>query len=277
MAILALVIKGGPITQTVLTFVFPPMFYIYYTRALTSWERFGYNPGFNGLNLRRRSPEGDTPIAWLMIVAIVSSRHSGNQSRRSGLARCVRYRSVLMMQIDIFLFPLISAYLEHKLYGVRSPDYIGHVRRFLRRGTAHEEDSALPEGVAVQVENLRKVYTSRKFVIGKKVEVVAIDDLSFSVPKVSIFLPSSASGITIANLAGGNFCSPREERRRQVYQLAHYRSPLIRYPRSSALRQRSSPRPRLAEGRPMGRPELPATRRALAQHQADHVVASNRD
>ena len=50
------------------------MFFIYYTRALTSWERFGRNPGFNGLNLTRRSPEGDTPIAWLLVVAIVSER-----------------------------------------------------------------------------------------------------------------------------------------------------------------------------------------------------------
>ena len=94
--------------------------------------------------------------------------------------------------MDIFLFPLISAYLEHKLYGVRSPDYVGHVRRFFRRGALADSASApLPDGVAVEVENLRKVYSSRKFGIGKKTDVVAIDDLSFSVPKVSYSAPDS--------------------------------------------------------------------------------------
>lgn len=93
-------------------------------------------------------------------------------------------------QIDIFLFPLISAWVEHKLYGVRSPDYVGHIRRFFRRSSKTTSGSdglpPLPDGVAVQVENLRKVYSSRKSGVGKKTEVVAIDDLSFTVPKVRL-------------------------------------------------------------------------------------------
>ena len=87
------------------------------------------------------------------------------------------------MQIDVFLFTLISAWLEHKLYGVRSPDYTGHLRRFFRRGNSAEHDlSPMDEDVAVRVDGLRKVYTSRLFFVGKKTDVVAIDNLSFSVP-----------------------------------------------------------------------------------------------
>jgi hypothetical protein len=70
--------------------------------------------------------------------------------------------------------------VEAKIYGVRPPDYVGFWRRLFRRGAKMQEE-ALPAGIAVKLENIRKVY---KGLIRRKKDVIAIEDLSFSVPKV---------------------------------------------------------------------------------------------
>lgn len=138
------------------------MFYTFFTKALASFE---YKP--TSPNILRRSPNGDAPIVALMIVAIVR-----------GLDAVSAYR-----QIDIFLFPLLALWLESKLYGIRPPDSPGWLRRLFGKGGHVDED--VPEGVAVKISNLRKEY-STKFLgfLGKKKPVIAIEDLSFSVPKV---------------------------------------------------------------------------------------------
>lgn len=69
--------SGTALVQIILTIVFPPMFFTFFTRALTSWERFGrisdsWRVGSGPLNLWKRSPEGEAPIGVLMIIAIVS-------------------------------------------------------------------------------------------------------------------------------------------------------------------------------------------------------------
>jgi len=49
--------------------------------------------------------------------------------------------------------------------------------------------AALPTGVAVQMDNLRKIYSTKRFgVFGRGKPVVAIEDLTFSVPKVRHFV-----------------------------------------------------------------------------------------
>lgn len=56
--------------QLILTFLFPPMFFTFYTKALVGWERS--NPR-EPMRLNRVGPEGDAPIAYLLIIAIVSA------------------------------------------------------------------------------------------------------------------------------------------------------------------------------------------------------------
>lgn len=57
--------SAGP--QIILTLLFPPMFYTFFTKALASYENIPLTP-----NILRRSPDGDAPVLALLIVAIVS-------------------------------------------------------------------------------------------------------------------------------------------------------------------------------------------------------------
>ena len=82
----------------------------------------------------------------------------------------------------------MATWLETKLYGVRDPAYVSPLRR-LFRGKRDAMLAALPEGVAVQLANMSKSYSTKRFnVFGRGKPVVAIEDLSFSVPKVRKFL-----------------------------------------------------------------------------------------
>ena len=73
------------------------------------------------------------------------------------------------------------------MYGVRPPDYISFFRRkVLRKG--YPEDQKLPDGTAVQIDHVRKEYSTKFLgVFGWKKPVIAIEDLSFSIPKGEIF------------------------------------------------------------------------------------------
>lgn len=69
------------------------------------------------------------------------------------------------------------------MYGVRPPDQPSWLRRlFGKSGNLGQE---VPEGVAVQVTSLRKLYSTKTMgFIGRSAPVTAIEDLSFDVPKV---------------------------------------------------------------------------------------------
>lgn len=97
-----------------------------------------------------------------------------------------------MTKVDIFLFPLIAAYVEAKIYGVRPPDYVSFWKRIFRRKST-DIDEPLAPGTAVSLEHIRKVYKGGFMgLIKRKKDVVAIEDLSFSVPKVSLHLRNIA-------------------------------------------------------------------------------------
>ena len=66
LAIVALLAPSGAGVQIILTFIFPPTFYTFFTKGLASWENVPAHP-----NILRRSPQGDAPILGLMIIAIV--------------------------------------------------------------------------------------------------------------------------------------------------------------------------------------------------------------
>lgn len=71
------------------------------------------------------------------------------------------------------------------MYGVRPPDFVGFWARLLGKKRPYHED-VMGERTAVKLEHVRKTY-SGKFLglFGRSKNVVAIEDLSFSVPKVS--------------------------------------------------------------------------------------------
>ena len=168
LAIVALIAPSSAGIQIILTLIFPPMFYTFFTKGLAAWENVPASP-----NILHRSPRGDAPILGLLVIAIVSS------------TSCVR--SQTQSQIDIFVFPLLATWLESRVYGVRPPDYISFFRRKVLRKT-YPDDRAVPEGSAVEIEHIRKEYPTKLLgIFGRKKPVVAIEDLSFSIPKGEIF------------------------------------------------------------------------------------------
>lgn len=67
LAVGALLTPSSAGIQIILTLLFPPMFYTFFTKALASYENIPLTPNFV-----RRSPNGDAPVVALLIVAIVS-------------------------------------------------------------------------------------------------------------------------------------------------------------------------------------------------------------
>lgn len=63
----------SPGLAILLTFLFPPMFFTWFTKSIIGWERS--NP-LKPMRLNRISPEGDAPIGALLAVAIVSALRS---------------------------------------------------------------------------------------------------------------------------------------------------------------------------------------------------------
>jgi hypothetical protein len=92
--------------------------------------------------------------------------------------------------VDIILFPLLATWLESKVYGVRPPDFVHLWAKIFGRKRPKCAEEMAPDA-AVQLEDVRKTY-STKFLgfVGRGKDVVAIEDLSFSVPKVSGGFPA---------------------------------------------------------------------------------------
>lgn len=149
LSIFAQLIGSNLGAEIVLTFIFPPMYIIFSLRTFGSWEI----PPLT-LNVAKKSPDGDAPIIALMVVAIVA----------------------------IFVYPCFAVLVEHLLYDVRPTHGRGWF--FGKR----LDDNALPSSVAVSINHLRKRYASRRYLLfGKKHETVAIEDLSFDIPRSQIF------------------------------------------------------------------------------------------
>jgi len=66
----------------------------------------------------------------------------------------------------------------------------------LRR--SYSDDRHVPEGSAVEIDHIRKEYSTKLLgIFGRKKPVVAIEDLSFSIPKGEIFCLASRFYVTI--------------------------------------------------------------------------------
>jgi ATP-binding cassette subfamily A (ABC1) protein 3 len=66
LAIGALLSPSSAGVQIILTLVFPPMFYTFFTKALAAYENIPLTPDYI-----RTSPQGDAPVIALLVVAIV--------------------------------------------------------------------------------------------------------------------------------------------------------------------------------------------------------------
>jgi ATP-binding cassette, subfamily A (ABC1), member 3 len=133
----------------------------------------GYESRDTSPILSRGDPDNGTRITGLFIIAL----------------------------IDIFLYPLLAYWVENIRYNAKNPD-TGFLSRFKHR----ETPPVHPDGAAISVRNLRKTFSAGLFG-GKR--VVAIDDLSFTIPKTGIWILLGANGAgkstvlsMIANLLG---------------------------------------------------------------------------
>ena len=83
------------------------------------------------------------------------------------------------------LYPTLSTWLEAQVYNTRTPDYRGFFRTSWSKEPAEQPTDL--DSNAVEVHHLRKEYSTKLFgLFGKGKPVVAIEDLSFSVPKGEI-------------------------------------------------------------------------------------------
>lgn len=170
LAIGALLTRSNVVTQLVLTLIFPPMYYIFFTKAQCAFE---YQP--RRVNILQRSPDRDAPILGLLIIAIVRGpSSSGTRLTQS--------------KIDIFLFPLLATWLESRIYGVRPPDFVNLWSRMFRRSRRQADSvTELDPNTAIKLEHLSKTYRTKTLGLFGGKTVTAIEDLSFDVPKGEIF------------------------------------------------------------------------------------------
>lgn len=89
LAIVALVLKGGPGLSPILTFFFPPMFYVFASLGIAGYEHFDRSP-----ELGKADPRDGNNVGALMIVALV----------------------------DIFLYPFLAYWLERARYNAKDPN-----------------------------------------------------------------------------------------------------------------------------------------------------------
>jgi ATP-binding cassette subfamily A (ABC1) protein 3 len=148
LAIVALVLKGGPTLSLVYTLIFPPGFFVFAIVALCGYERRDTSP-----ILGESEPDHGTRLGALFVVAA----------------------------IDIFLYPLLAAWVESIRYDAKQPGK-GLFSFFRRRVTPPLH----PEGAALCVRNLRKTFPAAG--LFKWGRVTAIEDLSFTIPKTGIWI-----------------------------------------------------------------------------------------
>ena len=78
LAIGALLSPSNVGSQILLTLIFPPMFFTFFTKGLSAWETVPSSP-----NILKTGPKGDAPILALLVVAIVS--HQNTTPRLTGI------------------------------------------------------------------------------------------------------------------------------------------------------------------------------------------------
>lgn len=165
-AIVALLLKGGSLSLWY-TLICPPGFFVFAIMGICAYERQDMSPV-----LSQADPDDGTRIGALFVVAL----------------------------IDIFLYPLLAAWVESIRYNAKNPGS-GLFGRKKITTPAH------PDGAAISVRNLRKSFSNASIFNRKR--MVAIEDLSFTIPASGIWILLGANGAgkstvlsILANLQG---------------------------------------------------------------------------
>ena len=147
--------KAGTASVTILSLLFPPMNYVYFTIFMARWERQDM-----GTNLVKKAPE--------------------NTSALPGIALWI------FSIIQIVVFPLLGAYVERSLYGTasksRKTQYSDDVNAVSLHSFTREYRPSWPARV-------RATFTRRKLTT-----VVAVDNLTLDATKGQIMVLLGANG-----------------------------------------------------------------------------------
>ena len=159
------------VTVAVLGILFNPMTFVFFLTFISRWE-------MNKLAANLLHSPPDSPWSLPGIVLLV------------------------LLIVQIFLYPLLAVYVERWLYGVAS-------RRPRRQVSWDDGQNAAP----VQLTNFRKVYDNNRFarliksiLRLKAISVVAVDDLSLTALKGQILVlvgPNGCGKTTILNAIAG--------------------------------------------------------------------------
>lgn len=169
-SIVALIVKGGPTLSLVYTLIFPPGFFVFTIMGLCAYERQDLKPV-----LSQADPDNGNRIGALFVIAI----------------------------IDVVIFPLLAAWVESARYNAKNPDS----KSLLSFGRKKKPAPPHPNGAAIVVNNLKKTFSNAS--IFKRKRMVAIEDLSFTIPTSGIWILLGANGAgkstvlsILANLQG---------------------------------------------------------------------------
>ncbi|KAH7911590.1 P-loop containing nucleoside triphosphate hydrolase protein [Hygrophoropsis aurantiaca] len=158
-AILALVCReASTLVATIFTLIFPPGYYIFALRAICGWENHQMPT-----NLFKPDPDSHLTLLPLIIAAI----------------------------IDVFLWPCLGVLWERRLYDAHEPSSRGFWSCCHR--TKKEELPLHPDGVAISIRNLGKIFPS-SLLHREKGLVTAIADLTLNIPKSGIFVLLGSNG-----------------------------------------------------------------------------------
>lgn len=160
-AVAALLTRGLTV-EIVFGILFPPTLFTYIIKALCSFETHELAP-----SMTEYSPAGDAPLIVLLVIAI----------------------------FDTIAFPIVALWIESRLYDARPAD--ARWWHLARRSHRHEASTELGPDVAIEIDHLRKVYPGQRKRLRKQ-PVVAVDDLTLTVPanKVFCLLGRNGSGKT---------------------------------------------------------------------------------
>ncbi|BEI81402.1 hypothetical protein CcaverHIS002_0205620 [Cutaneotrichosporon cavernicola] len=159
-AIAGILVESRAVAQGVLTIFLPTSLVIFIHRNAASWEVEDRT-----FSWTKQSPAGDASALLLVLFGV----------------------------INIFLWPFVAIVAERAIFGLpsthsdKAPGLFSRLfERFRIAGATHAQ--SMDPLFAIHVSHLHKSYDSRRFFFfGRKRRVLAIEDLSFNVPRGEIF------------------------------------------------------------------------------------------